>query len=118
MQIQSNNPVPIELERGGGCVVTGRVDYWRAAEQRWELAGSSLFQQVTKPTETQEIRLPGGLYNVVFTCRAEESINGMFSVALKVNGTLVATTQGNVDTTSSAHDSAAYKNQFILTIPT
>ncbi len=116
MKIQSPTPVPLELQRGGGSVITTRLDFWSSTPSGWELAGSSLFQAVTKPREVQLPALPPGTYTSVLTCFVEESVNGIYAFDMSVNGVSIAKDHGNVDTSTSPHDSKVYKDQFVLVV--
>ncbi|MBK9131243.1 MAG: hypothetical protein IPM20_06345 [Gammaproteobacteria bacterium] len=116
MQITSKKPISMVLNRNGGTVITARIDFWRATPQGWDLAGSSLFQNVTKKNETHSANLPKGSYTAVLVCRMEESINGVYDFDMLVNGTSVGSDSGNVDTTSNPHDSKFYKNQFVIDV--
>lgn len=116
MQVNSKSPIQLEFLRGGGSIIASRLDFWSPTQTGWVLADSKLFQAVTKPIERQNPKLAVGIYTVVFTCRVEESINGIYNFEMKVNSVSVGADHGNVDTTSNPHDSKAYKNQFVLVV--
>jgi hypothetical protein len=104
------------LYRSGGCIITARLDIWTATKTEWVLAASKVFQDVANPHEVQTAGLQPGLYTAVLTTRAEESINGVFSLQFDVNGATVAKKSGDVNTTSDPHDSVGFKSQFVLVI--
>jgi hypothetical protein len=116
MQVVSPTPAALQLRRKGGSIVTARLDFWSATPAGWQLAGSSIFQNVTAPSETQHAPLPKGQYTAVFTCRVEESINGVYDFHFDVGPTAVYADSGNVNTTSDPHDSKVYKDQFVLDV--
>jgi hypothetical protein len=116
MQVNATSPVSLNFNRHGGSVITARLDFWRSTPQGWQLAGSNLFQAVTLPQEVQVATLAPGSYTTVFTCRVEESVNGVYDFAMTAGGVDIGHDAGNVDTTSNAHDSKVYKNQFVLNV--
>jgi hypothetical protein len=116
MQISAASPVRLQLKRAGGSVITARLDCWSATPTGWQLAGSVAFQDVANPLETQSITLKKGQYTCVFTCRVEESVNGVYDFEFGVGGKPLYADHGNVNTTSDPHDSKAYKDQFVLDV--
>jgi hypothetical protein len=116
MQVTSSAPVPLELRRKGGSIVTSRLDVWLATPAGWRLEGSSVLQNVTAPVERQSMKLAKGQYTAVFTCRVEESINGVYEFNFDVGPTPVYADKGNVNTTSDPHDSKVYRDQFVLVV--
>jgi hypothetical protein len=116
MQVTTTTPVALELKRQGGSIITARLDFWLPTPAGWQLAGSNVFQKVTAPTERQQAKLPKGDYTAVFTCRVEESINGVYAFSFDAGGTSVYADSGNVNTTPNPHDSKVYKDQFVLTV--
>lgn len=116
MQVTSSTPVPLELRREGGSIITVRVDFWMPTAAGWKLVSSNLFQKVTSATERQAAKLAAGHYTAVFTCRVEESVNGVYGFGFDVGGTAVYADHGNVNTTPHPHDSKVYKDQFVLTV--
>ncbi len=116
MQVKAKAPFDVQLTRAGGSVITARLDYWSATPQGWQLAGSNLFQDVVLSPEVEPAPLAKGQYTAVFTCRVEESINGVYAFELAVAGKALYQDQGNVNTTPNPHDSKAYKDQFVLVV--
>jgi len=116
MHVTSPSPVTMELTRGGGSIILARADFWQSAPTGWVLVTSASFQNVAKSPETQTVKLPKGQYTVVFTCRVEESINGVYDFAFSTAGKPLYADKGNVNTTSDPHDSKAYKDQFVLDV--
>jgi len=117
MQITSNTPLALNLTRRGGSIITARLDCWSATQQGWKLAGSAVFQDVTKPSEPQSISpLAKGQYTAVFTCRVEESINGVYEFTFSAANQQLYADKGNVNTSPAPNDWKAYKDQFILDI--
>lgn len=116
MQVASTNPVAIQVSRSGGCVITARLDYWVPTQSDWVLAGSTILQQVTSNIENQSITLPQSSYTVVAKFFVEESINGVYSFELNINGQQVCAKNGDVNTTTNPHDSVTFKSQFILQV--
>lgn len=116
MQVTANNPIAIQLRRSGGCVITARLDYWIPTKSGWNLAGSSILQQVTSNIENQSITLPKNSYTVVAKFFVEESINGVYTFEFDINGQSICEKNGDVNTSASSHDSATFKTQFILQV--
>ncbi|MBG9390652.1 hypothetical protein [Caenimonas aquaedulcis] len=116
MLITAKAPVQLSLARSGGTIITARLDFWEATPNGWKAAGSNLLQQVTQALEKQQASLQPGQYTCVLTCRVEESVNGVFDFDIQVANKSVGAAHGDVNTTSDAHDSQAYKNQFILQV--
>lgn len=116
MQTTATSPVGLELKRNGGAIVTARIDIWSASPQGWNLHTSSVFQKVASKIELQSVKLPQGQYTVVFTCRVEESVNGVYAFAFNVANTALYADQGNVNTTPDPHDAKVYKDQFVLDV--
>ncbi|RZI84553.1 MAG: hypothetical protein EOP38_08740 [Rubrivivax sp.] len=116
MQVTTPTPVVLQLRRQGGSLIQSRVDFWSATPTGWQLAGSDIFQNVTKPIEQQQAKLAKGQYTVVFSCRVEESINGTYGFEFDVGSTAVYADKGTVNTTPDPHDSKVYKDQFILNV--
>lgn len=116
MLVQSASPVSLSLSRSGGSIIQSRLDIWRSTANGWQAVGSSLFNQVTQATESQNLKLPKGTYAAVFTCRVEESINGVYDFGFSVGMQKLYADKGNVNTTNDPHDSKAYKDQFVLEV--
>lgn len=116
MQVTSKSPVQLTFNRSGGCVITSRLDFWKASPDGWSLVGTNTFQEVTASDEDQQTRLPVGTYTVVAKYFVEESVNGVYAFEMKVGGTSIGAKSGDVNTTSSPSDSAAFRNQFILDV--
>ena len=115
MKINTGLTANIEFSRSGGCVLQSRLDIWKATEADWELVSVVEFLKVATTIETHSLNLIAGDYTVVAKFFVEESINGVFSFALRVNGNDVVLKDGDVNTTSNPHDSTVFKNQFMLT---
>lgn len=116
MQVTSPAQVALELRRKGGSIITSRLDVWSATQSGWQLEDSALFQKVTMAVERQQMKLKKGQYTAVFTCRVEESVNGVYDFNFDVGATPVYADHGNVNTTSDPHDSKVYRDQFVLDV--
>ena len=116
MKAISTNPVNLILNRKGGCVITSRLNFWVASQAGWQLAGSSIFQNVTSPREHQTITLPSGSYTVVSKYFVEESVNGVYEFEMFVSNQSIGSKGGDINTTSNPHDSMTFKNQFVLEV--
>lgn len=116
MKVSTPSPVKFELKRDGGAIVTARVDVWSASANGWSPVSSSVFQKVTNKVETQSVKMAKGSYTVVFTCRVEESINGIYAFGFDVAGSAIYADKGNVNTTPDPRDAKVYKDQFVLDI--
>jgi hypothetical protein len=116
MKVISTNPTQFTVKRKGGCIIVNRLDFWIATQDDWQLAASLNFQDVQSHQEDQSIILPKGNYTVVTKNFIEESINGVFSFEIAIGSQIVGSKSGDVNTTSSPHDSMTYKNQFILEV--
>jgi hypothetical protein len=116
MHVKTASPVSMAFQRAGGSIILSRVDIWQSTPTGWSAINSTLFQQVTKPVESHSITLPKGTYAAVFTCRVEESLNGVYDFKFDVQKNALFADKGNVNTTSSPNDSKAYKDQFVLEV--
>jgi hypothetical protein len=116
MKVSSTSPVAMNLKRGGGSIILARVDFWSATPTGWKLIASANFQNVASKAEAQSTKLAKGQYSVVFTCRVEESVNGIYDFKFDVAGVALYADSGNVNTTSDPHDSKVYKDQFVLDV--
>ena len=116
MHLTLNNPCNFQINRSGGAIIVGRVDFWVAAKNSWELKHSINFQDVGSHSETITSNIPDGTYTVVSKFYVEESINGVFHFELIVNGISVGKVDGDVNTTNKPHDSQSFKNQFVITL--
>ena len=114
MQVTTNSPFNIELQRRGGAIIVCRVDYWLPTQSDWDLKDSTHFNHVTTEVESHSVNLASGHYTVVAKFFVEESINGVFDFNLLVNGQSVSSKSGDVNKTSSSSDSMTYKSQFVL----
>jgi len=116
MQVSSQSPVPFQFKRKGGSIITSRADVWSAVASGWKLVDAVVFQQVTAPNEQLSLKLQKGQYTVVFQCRVEESVNGVYDFGLNCGASAVFADNGNVNTTSDPHDAKVYKDQFVLDV--
>jgi hypothetical protein len=106
----------MSFQRSGGSIITARVDVWRADQDQWQHVHELVFDNPLLPAERHSAELKGGRYACVFKCRVEESLNGKYHFDLAVNDKSTFADAGDVNTTSSQHDSKVYRDQFVLAV--
>jgi hypothetical protein len=106
----------MSFQRSGGSIITARVDIWRAEQEQWQHVAELVFDNPVLPTEKRGAELKAGRYTCVFKCRVEESLNGRYGFDLAVNDKSTFADTGDVNTTSSQHDSKVYRDQFVLAV--
>lgn len=119
-KVTAENPIAVRFTRKGGCVLTGRMDFW----QEDALVACMFFQRVTQNTEMQEIRLPTGNYTAVFSFRAEESLHGHFTAGLflqqfqgdQLIDVALMHKSSDVNTSPTPHESEVFIEEFELSV--
>jgi len=110
------NDFEMSFDRRGGSIITARVDVWREADEEWLHVAELVFDNPLVLSEKRSSSLPDGRYTCVFKCRVEESLNGRYAFDLGVGGKSTFVDSGDVNTTSSQHDSKVYRDQFVLAV--
>jgi hypothetical protein len=118
MQVTVNPDFTLTLNRNrGGAIVKAVVDAWKSTGDDWELAGSFPLMDVATKIQKVDVHLePGVTYLCMLRTEVEESLNGVFDYNLFVNNTKTVVGNGDVNTTGSAHDSAAFKAPFFVEV--
>lgn len=116
MRVTASSPVAMDVKRVGGALILVRADVWSNAPSGWKLEGSLLLQDPGKKQQQGAVTLGAGDYRVVFSCRVEEGVNGVFDYAFSVGSTQVFTDQGNVDKTAAANEARNFQDEFDLTV--
>lgn len=113
--LAAGSPLMLEVVRKGGSIIAARFDFWRI-EAPGGLAGSKVLESVKLAHEVQQLALPPGQYTCVLTVRVEESLNGVFSFQVKVDGQDVGSAHGNVHTARQPNDSRVLHRQFSVLV--
>lgn len=111
-----SNPFEFSLSRGGGTIITSRIDVWLAQESGWQNAGQFVFNDPTSAKQQIKGELPPGSYTCVFQCYVEESLNGIYDFSFDVNSQPTFRDRGDVNTTAAKDDAKVYKDQFVLVV--
>lgn len=115
MLINVDKDFKLVFKRGGGAMITAQVVFRVATPTGWKVAGVFPLSKVFDPVEAIEVSLaPGTRYMGTFKCEVEEQLNGAYDYEFSVNGTKVYFDQDDVNTTSNAHDSIAFKGDFVV----
>ena len=116
MIVTTSSPVAMSIKRDGGALILVRADVWSNASSGWKREGSVLLQDPGQKQQQGAVILGAGDYRVVFTCRVEEGLNGVFDYTFLVGNTPVFTDQGNVDKTAAANEARNFQDEFDLTV--
>jgi hypothetical protein len=109
--LTAGTPLLLEVVRKGGSIIGARFDFWRTAAPGG-LAGSKLLQSAKLAHEVQQLALPPGQYDCVLTVWVEESLNGVFSFQVKLDGQQVGAAHGNVNNLRPPDGSRVLHKQF------
>ena len=116
MRVITTSPVAMEVKREGGGLILVRADVWSSAPSGWKREGSVLLQDPNQKRQQGSVVLGAGDYRVVFTCRVEEGLNGVFDYTFSAGNTPVFADQGNVDKTAAANEARNFQDEFDLTV--
>lgn len=116
MQIMSKPEFRITLRRGGGALSKARVDVWHGPIGTPTLVATYRFDDPLQANEAVRGQLPPGEYVGVMQCYVEESLNGVFRLALDVDGQVAVQGGGDVNTSPAPHEHARFKSQFDLVV--